>query len=266
MITKKRPFNKRPAVVFVPGGVMPSELAYGPLLSVIGNKIQPILKELEVYATEAPPDDYGLEVEVEGIRKAADSAGVKTFHLVGYSAGGASALAFTAKYPERLKSLALIEAAWIGSLLPGKDIEDWGKLERLVSLPSDERMRAFMQWQMRPGVEPPSLTLPPGPPPAWMAKRPAGIEAFFQAFNTYQLDQDRFRQFNQPVYYAFGGLSTRYYERSAKTLAGLFPDMQIEEYANRSHLDPPHRAEAERFGHALLALWARGDAAKLVHA
>jgi pimeloyl-ACP methyl ester carboxylesterase len=263
MTMNNHPSNENPPVIFVPGGVMPSELAYGPLLSVIGDQFQPIVKELEVYATNAPPPDYGLDVEAEGIRRVADAAGVKRFHLVGYSAGGASSLVFTAKYPERLRSLALIEPAWIGGLTP-EDEEDWAELGRLMILPPDERMRAFMRWQMRPGVEPPTLPLPPGPPPAWMAKRPAGLEAFVRAFNTYNLDQNRFRQFNRPVYYALGSLSTRYYERAAKTLVGLFPDMQVEEYEGRSHLDPPHRAEAERFARALRELWARGDAATAV--
>jgi pimeloyl-ACP methyl ester carboxylesterase len=253
--------SEKPPVVFVPGGIMPSEMAYGPLLKVIGDQIQPLAKELEVYATDAPSPGYGLEVEVEGIRHAADTAGFKHFHLVGYSAGGASALAFTAKYPERLNSLALVEPAWIGSLT-SEDAEDWKNIGHLMSFPPDERMRAFMHWQMRPGVEPPVLPLPSGPAPAWMAKRPAGLDAFIKAFNTYQLDQNRFRQFNQPVYYALGGLSTRFYERAAKTLAGLFPDMRIEEYKERSHLDPPHRTEAERFARSLLELWARADKAR----
>ncbi len=118
-------------------------------------------------------------------------------------------------------------------------------------------MRAFMQWHMLPGIEPPKLDVPPGPAPAWMEQRPAGIEAISQAFNTYTLDQDRFRQIDQPVYYALGGLSTRFFERTARTLTGLFPHMQIEEYEGRSHLDPPHRAEPERFALALRELWAR---------
>jgi len=258
MTRNRHPSNERPPVIFVPGGLMPSELAYGPLLSVMGGQIQPIVKELEVYATDAPLPDYGLEVEAEGIRRVADAAAVERFHLVGYSAGGASSLAFTAKYPKRLRSLALIEPAWIGGLTP-EDAEDWAELGRLMILPPDERMRAFMHWQMRPGVEPPALPLPPGPPPAWMAKRPAGLKAFVRAFNAYTLDQNRFRQFNRPVYYALGRLSTRYYERAAKALVGLFPDMQVEEYEGCSHLDPPHRAEPERFARALRALWARAE-------
>ncbi len=97
-----------------------------------------------------------------------------------------------------------------------------------------------------------------------MAKRPAGTEAMFRAFNSYHLDQQRFSQFDRPVYYALGSLTTRSFERSAKTLAQLFPDFQIEEYEGRSHFDPPHRAEPERFAQALRGLWARGEVATAV--
>src|SRR5258705_13382796 len=109
------PSNEKPVAIFVPGAVTPGELAYGPLLKVIGDQIHPIVKELEVYATDAPPPSYGLELEVEGIRRVADAAGVQSFHLVGFSGGGAACLAFTARYPERVKGLALIWPGWVGS-------------------------------------------------------------------------------------------------------------------------------------------------------
>jgi pimeloyl-ACP methyl ester carboxylesterase len=257
--------NEKPSVVFVPGGMTPVEIAYAPLLSVIGNQIQSLIKELELYETDAPPPNCGLELEVEGIRRVVDDAGLKCFHLVGYSGGGAISLAFTAKYPERLRSLALIEPAWIGAPTD-EDAADWGELKRVMQLPPGERMQAFRHWHFRPGMEPPASPQPSGPPPTWMAKRPAGLEAMFRAFNKYDLDQNRFRRFNQPVYFALGSLSTRFFEREAKTLAGLFPDMQVEEYVGRSHFDPPHRAEGERFTRALQKLWERTNTTTAVEA
>ena len=259
MTSGKKATNEKPPVMFVPGGVMPADLSYGPLLSVVGDQIRPILKDLELYANDVPPPDYGLGIEVEGIRRAAEAAGLNRFHLVGYSGGGAVSLAFTAKYPERLSSLALIEPAWIGSVAP-EDAGAWVELERVMTLPPDERMRAFMQWHMRPGLEPPAPRTPPGPPPPWMAKRPAGLEAISRAFNTYLLDQNRFRLLTRPVYYALGSLSSRFFEHEAKALAGLFPHLQVEEYEGRSHFDPPHRAEPERFGRALHELWTHSEA------
>jgi hypothetical protein len=51
------------------------------------------------------------------------------------------------------------------------------------------------------------------------------------------------------------------YERTARTLADVFPDLEVEVYEGRSHLDPPHRAEPERFARALHKLWRRAKAA-----
>jgi pimeloyl-ACP methyl ester carboxylesterase len=249
--------TEKPVVMFVPGGVMPGELSYAALLRALGDQVHPIVKDLEVYAADTPPADYGLDVEVEAIRRTADSAGVDRFHLVGYSAGGAFSLAFTAKYPGRISSLALIEPAWTGT--PPADDKDWIELNRVMALPAAEQMREFSRWQMRPGLQPVSIPLPPGPPPAWMAKRPAGMVAINRAFNAYRLDQDRYRLMDRPVYFALGSLSTRYYERAAHKLAGLFPDFQAEEYEGRSHFDPPHRTEPERFARTLVALWARSS-------
>jgi pimeloyl-ACP methyl ester carboxylesterase len=250
----------RPQVVLVPGGVMPAGLSYQPLLAVIQDHAHTVAKELKVYATEAPPTGYGLDMEVEDIGLLADAAGFDTFHLVGYSAGGASSLAFTATYPDRLRSLALIEPAWIGNAAWGpEDVADWEELDRVMALPDEQRMRAFALWQMRPGAQPPQLKLPPGPPPPWMAQRPAGLEAIARAFKTYALDLEALRRFRNPVYYAYGSLSRAFYQRNAHALSRLFPNFRTEEYEGRSHFDPPHRAEPERFARALQQLWADAD-------
>jgi pimeloyl-ACP methyl ester carboxylesterase len=259
MKTKDLAAIEKPVVIFVPGGIMPGDLSFAPLLRALGDQVHPIVKDLEVYAADMPPAGYGLDVEVEGIRHMADAAGAKRFHLVGYSGGGAFSLAFTAKYPERLSSLALIEPAWVGAPTT-EDAADWTELNRVMTLPPDEQMKAFSRWQIRPGVQPPSIPLPPRPPPAWMSMRPAGLKAISRAFNTYNLDQDRYRLMDRPVYFAYGSLSTQFYERAAHRLSGLFPDFQFEEYEGRSHFDPPHRAEPERFSRVLLNLWARAQA------
>jgi pimeloyl-ACP methyl ester carboxylesterase len=56
--------------------------------------------------------DYTGDPEVGGGLRDADERGWEQFHLVGYSGGGAAALAFAASHPERLASLALLEPAW----------------------------------------------------------------------------------------------------------------------------------------------------------
>jgi pimeloyl-ACP methyl ester carboxylesterase len=243
-------------VIFVPGIIMPVMLSYAPLMDVLQNEITAYPKELEVYNNDAPPVDYKLDMEIEGIKRIADDAGLETFHLVAYSGGGASSLAFASVYPERLSSLALIEPAWIGNEgLGAEDTADWAEIDEMLSLPPEKRMKAFQRWQMKKGVEPPELPVPKGPPPEWMLKRPAGIEAIVKAFKTYKLEREKFRNFNKPVYYALGGLSRGIYERMANKLKNVFPVIQVEIYENCSHLDPPHRKEPKRFAEALRKLW-----------
>jgi pimeloyl-ACP methyl ester carboxylesterase len=87
--------------------VLPADLAYGALLEALGDEVEAVAKELEIYAGEEPPLNYALDVEVEGVLQAAEASGFERFHLVGYSGGGASSLAFAAKHTERLRSLAL---------------------------------------------------------------------------------------------------------------------------------------------------------------
>ena len=248
--------NGRPPVILVPGGVNPAAISYGPLLEVIKDEAHVVVKDLEVYATDTPPPGYGLELEVEGIKRAAEAAGLKSFHLVGYSGGGAASLAFLVKYPELIRSLALIEPAWTGN--DPEDAADWSEMERMMALPPNERMQAFIRAGLRPGVEPPPP--PPGPPPTWMVKRPAGLEAMTRAFRAYRLDRESFRHFRRPVYLALGSLSHPIHHK-AKVLTSLFPDIRVEVYEGLHHFNPPHRAEPERFARALRELWARSEVA-----
>jgi pimeloyl-ACP methyl ester carboxylesterase len=244
-------------VVFVPGGVMPVELSYGPLLSEIKDEVIPVLKDLEVYAADTPPADYDLGLEVAGIKRAADEAGLGTFHLVGYSGGGAASIAFTAKYPGRLRSLALIEPAWAGNKdWTPEEVAYWQEIDRIMALPPSERMRGFMLLNTGSGQAAPP---PSGRQPEWMAKRPAGLDAMTRAFRRYDLDLNALRSFEMPVYLAVGGLSHPVEPRKAERLAGLFPNIHVETYQDRHHFDPPQRAEAARLARSLRELWSRAE-------
>ncbi len=234
--------------MFVPGGILPAALSYGPLVETLGSTVQPVLKDLEVYATDTPPPDYSYEWELDGISGAARDAGLETFHLVGYSGGGGVALAYAAEYPERLRSLALIEPKpWEPAFLREED--------RAMALPLDQRIPALIALALRPGVRPPASRA--GPPPPWMARRPPGAAALHEAFKSYALDVGRLRQFPNPVYYALGSLSNTVFERVAAALASLLADFCVEVYEGRHHFDPPHRAEPQRFAAALRDLWKR---------
>jgi pimeloyl-ACP methyl ester carboxylesterase len=122
------------------------------LVAALGSVADALVKELEVYATPEAPPDYTLDLEVAGVMRAADECGWERFHLVGYSGGGAAALAFAARHSERLTSLALLEPAWAGrwDLSPAEQAL-WRETDRLEALPPDQFMRSLMRLAVKPG-------------------------------------------------------------------------------------------------------------------
>jgi pimeloyl-ACP methyl ester carboxylesterase len=255
----KATITSRPRVLLLPGGVLPAGPAYQALLARLGDAVDAVTKDLEVYAEDRAPADYTLETEVAGILKRADLSGFDRFHLVGYSGGGAASLAFTAAHPDRVTSLALLEPAWAGNEhLAPEELEVRRLFRSLAERPASEFMEGFTRYQLRPGVAmPPPLA---GPAPDWMSKRPAGLAAFLKAFDAASLDMEALRRYRRPVYFALGGLSNPdYYGRMAERLARVFADFTLEVYADRHHFDPPHRIEPTRVAESLQRHWARAN-------
>jgi pimeloyl-ACP methyl ester carboxylesterase len=248
----------RHRVVLLPGGVLPAEPAYAALLGVLGDRVDAVTKDLEVYSGDQPPPDFSLGTEAQGLLREADVHGFDRFHLVGYSGGGASSLAFAALHGERLLSLALLEPAWAENERTPTEEALIERFRALQSLPPDQFMAGFIRLQLAPGVEPP----PPReePPPSWMAKLPAGLRALMDAFDNGDLDVGALRAFDRPVYFALGGRNNPdYYSRMSERLAAVFSDFTIETFPERHHIDPPHRIEPERLSNSLLALWERAE-------
>lgn len=253
-------------VILLPGAVLPADLAYGSLIDALGPDVEAAAKDLELYKGDAPPSDWTLDTEVDGVLNEADARGWQTFHLLGYSGGGAAALAFAAKHPDRLESLALIEPAWAGGW-------DWShayaehrkKFQELEGLPPEQFMDAFTRLQVRDDVVlPPSE---PGPPPPWMSKRPAGVRAFLRDFTTYDLDRSKLAAFSKPVFFALGGLShpDEYGDIAARLARVFFPDFHLEVFPRRHHFDAPHRAEPQRLAEGLRRHWAAAAGQAGVH-
>lgn len=80
----------------------------------------------------------------------------------------------------------------------------------------------------------------------------------FKSWRGYSLDLERFRRFQQPVYIAVGSLSPKWMSQiPAKRLARVFPNIRVEVYEGRHHLDLME--EPERLAGALHELWTRSE-------
>jgi hypothetical protein len=118
-------------------------------------------------------------------------------------------------------------------------------------------MQGFMRLQLAEGVELPPR--PDGPPPPWMATRPAGIRAFLEAARAHRIDPERYRAFGRPVLYTQGSLSHPRWNAMRERLAAAFPDFSAVMFEGIHHLDTSHQSRPEETAGLLTALWTRAD-------
>jgi pimeloyl-ACP methyl ester carboxylesterase len=123
-------------VVLIPGGLTGwlSWIPHAERLSARWRtvRIQPIHNELGSAGQPGVPG-YTAETERESLRMTLDALGIETAHFAGWSAGGKALIEFALAYPQRIRTLTLVEpgAYWI--------------LEQLgVAGPDVERANAFM--------------------------------------------------------------------------------------------------------------------------
>jgi pimeloyl-ACP methyl ester carboxylesterase len=239
-------------VIFLPGIIAPAEHRYEPLLHEL-TRVNPILKNLEIYRGESPPADYSITTEIDGVLRAADEGGVARFHLYGHSAGGAIALALALKHPERVLTLAVDE--------PASDFTDlgnanygWREFDNALRMPTKEATAEFLRLQVAPGV---ALPPPSDKSPAWMAKRPAGMRAFIAALRAHRVTEEAFDAFRKPVYFTWGSLTHPRWQSMERRLSQLFPNFTSEIFEGLHHLNTSHSAEPGRVAARLMTLWQR---------
>lgn len=123
-------------VVLVPGGLTGwvSWVPHTERLSAEWRtiRVQPIHNELGSVGEPGVPG-YTSEIQRESLRMTLDALGLEKTHFAGWSAGGKALIDFALTYPERVRSLTLVEpgAYWI--------LEQIGEVDAEV-----ERTEAFM--------------------------------------------------------------------------------------------------------------------------
>lgn len=105
-------------IVLVPGGLS-GWLSWIPFVAPLARDRQVVrvqLRSVELAEAGTPyPSDYGTLTEREALHATIDQLGLDRFDLVGWSYGGHVALAFTLEYPQRVRTLTVIEppAVWL---------------------------------------------------------------------------------------------------------------------------------------------------------
>ena len=124
------------AIVLIPGGLT-GWLSWIPHQERLADRyrairVQPIHNELGSAGVPGDPG-YTAETEREALRLTLDALGLERPHLVGWSGGGKAALEFATEYPDRVRSLALVEPAayWVLEEL-GDRLEDVERANSLV--------------------------------------------------------------------------------------------------------------------------------------
>ena len=165
-----------------------------------------------------------------------------------------SPLRWRSTHGDRVLTLAIDEPA-SDFTDPGNADYGWPEFDRILRLPPNESTAEFLKLQVAPGV---ALAPPPGgPPPAWMAKRPAGVRAFIEALRAHHVTEKDYRSFEKPVYFSWGSLTHQRWGSMERRLSKLFPDFSSEMFEGLHHLNTSHAAEPQRVAARLTTLWQR---------
>jgi pimeloyl-ACP methyl ester carboxylesterase len=123
-------------IVLVPGGLT-GWLSWIPHQERLAGRyrairVQPIHNELGSAGLPGDPG-YTAATEREALRLTLDELDLERPHLVGWSGGGKAALEFAAEYPDRVRSLTLVEPAayWVLEQL-GDRLEDVQRVNSFV--------------------------------------------------------------------------------------------------------------------------------------
>lgn len=245
-------------VLCVPGIITPAADRYAPLAAELAGSAQLVLHDLDVYRP-GRSGPYSLEDEVTAALRAADAAGMARFHYLGYSAGAAVGLALVARAPGRVLSLVVDEPPtdWSTDLTTGPF---WQALAGAASLPPQEVVGAFGRLQVAPDV---ALPAPSGPPPPWLAERPAGVVAFTRTALDPPAWATGWASYDGPVQWCGGDRSTPHYGEVRDRLAARLPQLRSTVFPGTHHLASAGVLQPAAYAEVLQEVWRTDPAAAL---
>ena len=215
-------------------------------MQTLGDRARVELLGLRVWRT-SPGHAYGMATEVDAVAAAAAHEPV---HLFGFSAGATVALAAALALGDAVRSVAVLEPAFIGDDDWAPAETEWRSRQRdITALPADQRIAPFRQLLMRPGLEPP----PPRETFVW-GPRDDLLEGMLQGGTGFASAD--LAAITAPVLAIRGGRSHPRWAAVSRRLADVCPDFRESVFPELHHFSPPFREEPELLAALLLALWA----------
>jgi pimeloyl-ACP methyl ester carboxylesterase len=154
-------------IVLVPGGLS-GWISWRPHADVLSKNYRVMRVQLLNMATaeknQLPPPGYSLRMESEALKNTLDQIGFEKVHLVGWSHGGEVSLDLALNYPDRIRTLTLIEPAayWVGRA-SGNIADEDRVINRLFNSfhnpPTEEDLVAFLKFNglVQPGTDPKNM-------------------------------------------------------------------------------------------------------------
>lgn len=219
-------------LVLVPGGLTGwlSWIPHAEQLSASRQVIRVQLRSVGLGLAGTPlPPDYSIDYEAEALRQTLDDLDVEKADFAGWSFGGLTTLTFALAYPERVRSLTLIEPPAFRVLrsrgpFSGVMREERALFRRIAQddvseedlavfvhavglLPKDEDPRTLSKW------------------PVWNKHRQSLRNA--NVPYEHNIDLDRVRELAKPALLVKGEGSTASLHAIIDVLAGALPEAQI---------------------------------------
>lgn len=224
--------GKEEPIVLVPGGLSGwlSWIPHAERLSTERMVVRVQLRSVELAeAGETFPDDYGTLTEREALLATVDDLGLDSFDLAGWSYGGHVALAFTLEYPERVRTLTLIEpeASWIlretghaADVLAGNEAYDRSFSGREITI---EDLKNFL---VRAGLGGPGHDFESLPSwPVWVCNRQ--VLSIIGTIHDYADSLERLRSLETPVLVVKGTDTTEQDAAVVDDLAAAVPRARL---------------------------------------
>jgi pimeloyl-ACP methyl ester carboxylesterase len=243
-------------IVLVPGGMSGwlSWIPHADRLSKERMVVRVQLRSVELAEAAEPfPEDYGVLTEREALHATVNELGLDSFDLAGWSQGGLVALAFALEYPERVRTVTLIEpgAFWI--------LRETGHaLDALAKAEADDRslsgreitIRDLKDFLVRAGLGKPGDDFESLPQwPVWFRNRQ--VFSIFGTLWDYTSSLERLRALEIPVLAVKGTGTTELEAAVVDELAATLPRARVLELpgGHASHIENIDRFLEELTGH-----------------